>query len=161
MTQGMTVTNQSSERRLTCKWLCLLRTSLRPRQVHACPPRELWSRGTREKVRSAGTQEALRDGEGGNEISCYPIPLFPRDSKPSLVHPSLLFGNHFILLLFEAVARFIPLFISQSRARLFAFFFRASSRSPLFLPATRRSAWSRLIVSFEMLHSSCLLSTLF
>ncbi|XP_061107965.1 uncharacterized protein LOC133135173 [Conger conger] len=47
---------------------------------------------TREKVRSVGTEEAERDGEGGNEISCYPIPLFPREREPSLVHPCLLFG---------------------------------------------------------------------
>ena len=46
----------------------------------------------------------------GDEISGCPIPPLPREQQPSTLCPSLLFSNHFILLLFEALACFLSHF---------------------------------------------------
>lgn len=77
-----------------------------------------------------GQRSHKEPGREGDEISRCPIPLFPREKQPSTVRPSLLFANHFILLLFEAVACFfIPLFIFPQSA---------AARLPL-IPGSPRS----------------------
>lgn len=77
-----------------------------------------------------GQRSHKEPGREGDEISRCPIPLFPREPQPSSARPSLLFANHFILLLFEALACFfIPLFISPQSA---------AARLPL-IPGSPRS----------------------
>ncbi len=161
MTQGMTATNQSSERRLTCKWLCLLRASLRPRQIHACPPESAGAAEPERRCAPLGQRRHKETGREGMRFLATQSLFSPGTaSLPWSIPPSCLVIISFYSFL-KQVAPFYPTFhftIPCASVRLllqskFAF-------SPL-SPRDEKVCLIRLIVSFEMLHSSCLLSTLF
>lgn len=125
---------------MSCPYLVLSPPPPAPRRSHgSCRAPDPGRRSS-----PPGQRSHKEPGREGDEISRCPIPLFPREQQPSTVRPSLLFANHFILLLFEALACFfIPLFISSQSA---------AARTPsdprlsaLRSPGVRRSG-SRLIL---------------
>ena len=88
--------------RMSCPYLVLSPPPPAPRRSHgSCRAPDPGRRSS-----PPGQRSHKEPGREGDEISRCPIPLFPREQQPSTVRPSLLFANHFILLLFEALACF-------------------------------------------------------
>ncbi len=100
MTQGMTRPIRAQNGDWHVNDFALLRASLRPRQIHACPPE---SAGAAEPERRCAPLGQRRHKEtGGREWDfLLPNPSFPQGQQ-AFPGPSLpLFGNHFILLLLK------------------------------------------------------------